>query len=49
MREARKVMAVTEPDQQTERQVSSADDQAAIRARVDELMSQMTPAEKAGS
>jgi beta-glucosidase len=41
-------MAVTEPDQQTERQVSSGDDQAAIRARVDALMSQMTPAEKAG-
>jgi beta-glucosidase len=41
-------MAVTEPDEQTERQVSSADDQAAIRAQVDELMSQMTPAEKAG-
>ena len=39
---------MTEPDQQTERQVSSADDQAAIRARVDALMSQMTPAEKAG-
>ena len=41
-------MAVTDSDQQTERQVSSTDDQAAIRARVDELMSQMTPAEKAG-
>jgi beta-glucosidase len=41
-------MDVTEPDQQTERQVSSADDQAAIRARVEALMSQMTPAEKAG-
>ena len=39
---------MTEPDQQTERQVSSADDQAAILARVDALMSQMTPAEKAG-
>ena len=39
---------MTEPDQQTGRQVSSADDPAAIRARVDELMSQMTPAEKAG-
>jgi beta-glucosidase len=39
---------VTEPDQQTERQVSSADDPAALRARVDELISQMTPAEKAG-
>jgi len=39
---------VTEPDQQNGRQVSSGDDQAAIRARVDELMSQMTPAEKAG-
>ena len=39
---------MTEPDQQTGRQVSSADDPAAIRARVDELVSQMTPAEKAG-
>jgi beta-glucosidase len=39
---------VTEPDQQTERQVSSGDDPAAIRARVDELMSQMTLVEKAG-
>jgi len=39
---------VTEPDQQNGRQVSSGDDQAAIRARVDELMSQMTSAEKAG-
>jgi beta-glucosidase len=41
-------MDVTEPDQQIEQQVSSGDDPAAIRARVDELMSQMTPAEKAG-
>jgi beta-glucosidase len=37
-----------EPDQQTERQVSNADDRAAIRARVEALMRQMTPAEKAG-
>jgi beta-glucosidase len=41
------VIAVSQPEQRTERPVSG-DDPAGIRARVDDLMNRMTPAEKAG-
>jgi beta-glucosidase len=41
-------MPTIEPSQQTERRVTSDSDVTAIQARVDELLSQMTPAEKAG-